>query len=100
MSKIKSKNAAGKPFLTDVKTLRAHARKHLKTGNVTTTYKGDVAKTIEILQSVLATEGRVVSRHIPSAQLRNALYYARAERSLSAGGGRQESGGDELLFRE
>jgi bacterioferritin len=45
-----------KPFLTDVKTLRDRARQHLETGDVTSTYVGDVNKTIEILQSVLATE--------------------------------------------
>ncbi|HEY3639187.1 MAG TPA: ferritin-like domain-containing protein [Rhizomicrobium sp.] len=45
-----------KPFLTDVKTLRERARQHLETGDVTSTYIGDAKKTIEILQSVLATE--------------------------------------------
>ena len=45
-----------KPFLSDVKTLRERARKHLEKGAVTSTYVGDVNKTIEILQSVLATE--------------------------------------------
>ena len=45
-----------KPFLSDVKTLRERARKHLERGAVTSTYVGDVGKTIEILQSVLATE--------------------------------------------
>ena len=44
------------PFLTDVQTLRDRARRHLESGNVTETYKGDVKQTIEILQSVLATE--------------------------------------------
>src|SRR5438045_5590721 len=44
------------PFLTDVKTLRERARQHLDQGAVTSTYKGDARKTIEILQSVLATE--------------------------------------------
>jgi bacterioferritin len=52
-----------KPFLTDVKTLRDRARKHLETGNVTATYKGDVGQTIEILQSVLATELVCVLRY-------------------------------------
>jgi bacterioferritin len=52
-----------KPFLTDVKTLRARARKHLEGGAVTSTYKGDVKKTIEILQSVLATEIVCVLRY-------------------------------------
>lgn len=45
-----------KPFLTDVMTLRDRARKHLETGAIGTNYVGDVKKTIEILQSVLATE--------------------------------------------
>src|ERR1700750_2092637 len=45
-----------KPFLSDVKTLRERARKHLETGAVGTNYGGDVKKTISILQEVLATE--------------------------------------------
>jgi bacterioferritin len=45
-----------KAFISDIKTLRARARKHLEQGAIGTTYGGDVKKTIEILQSVLATE--------------------------------------------
>jgi bacterioferritin len=45
-----------KPFLSDVKTLRERARKNLEKGAVTDTYIGSVKNTIEILQSVLATE--------------------------------------------
>ena len=45
-----------KPFLTDVKTLRERARKNLDDGAIGSNYVGDVNKTIEILQSVLATE--------------------------------------------
>jgi len=52
-----------KPFLTDVLTLRARAREHLESGNVTATYGGDVGKTIEILQAVLATEIVCVLRY-------------------------------------
>lgn len=51
------------PFLTDVKTLRARARENIGSGNVTSTYQGDVKKTIEILQSVLATELVCVLRY-------------------------------------
>src|SRR3954466_10248396 len=51
------------PFLTDVQTLRERARQHLETGAVTNTYRGDVSKTIEILQSVLATEIVCVLRY-------------------------------------
>jgi len=52
-----------KPFLTDVLTLRARARENLRDGAVTLGYKGDVQKTIEILQSVLATEIVCVLRY-------------------------------------
>src|SRR5450755_2411565 len=45
-----------KAFLTDVKTLRARARKHLNDGAIGSNYVGDVKMTIAILQSVLATE--------------------------------------------
>ena len=53
----------GKPFLTDVLTLRERARKNLKDGAVTSTYRGDVQKTIDILQAVLATEIVCVLRY-------------------------------------
>jgi bacterioferritin len=54
---------AATPFLTDVKMLRERARQHLEDGAVTPTYRGDVAKTIGILQSVLATEIVCVLRY-------------------------------------
>jgi bacterioferritin len=56
-------NQASMPFLTDIKTLRDRARQHLDQGVVTSTYQGDVGKTIEILQSVLATEIVCVLRY-------------------------------------
>jgi bacterioferritin len=43
-------------FLSDVSTLRDKARQPLNDGAVTATYRGDVAKTIELLQNVVATE--------------------------------------------
>jgi len=51
------------PFLSDVKTLRERARQHLGRGAVTQTYVGDVGKTIDILQNVLATEIVCVLRY-------------------------------------
>src|ERR1700722_4081007 len=47
---------AKEPFLTDVKQLRAQARKHIDSGAVTKTYEGDIKQAINILQAVLATE--------------------------------------------
>ncbi len=58
-----NKDTSGKPFLSDVQTLRERARKNMSSGVVTTTYGGDVDKTIEILQSVLATEIVCVLRY-------------------------------------
>jgi bacterioferritin len=51
------------PFLTDVKALREQARRHIEKGNVSSTYVGDVARTVDILQSVLATELVCVLRY-------------------------------------
>jgi len=58
-----AKEDSSKPFLTDVKTLRERARRNLDDGAVTSTYRGDPKKTIEILQSVLATELVCVLRY-------------------------------------
>ncbi len=63
MTKDVSKAEQKQPFLTDVKTLRERARKHLETGNVTPSYQGDVTEAIAILQSVLATEIVCVLRY-------------------------------------
>jgi bacterioferritin len=57
------------PFLTDVKSLRARAREHLETGPLGTTYEADVETTIEILQSVLATELVCVLRYTQHATM-------------------------------
>ncbi len=51
------------PFLTDVKTLRARARKDIADGALTPNYKGDPKHTVAILQSVLATEIVCVLRY-------------------------------------
>jgi len=56
-------NGDGKPFLTDVKTLRARAREHLEGGALGTNYIGDAKKTVAILQTVLATEIVCVLRY-------------------------------------
>jgi bacterioferritin len=60
---VDQKTKEPKPFLTDVQTLRERARKNISSGGVTFTYQGDVKKSIEILQSVLATEIVCVLRY-------------------------------------
>ncbi len=58
-----TQTSTSKPFISDVKTLRARAREHIADGAVTSTYRGDAKKTIDILQSVLATEIVCVLRY-------------------------------------
>jgi len=62
---MSKKSAAKKsqPFLSDIKTLRARARKNLGDGAITHTYQGDPKKAIAILQTVLATEIVCVLRY-------------------------------------
>ncbi|HEY1414175.1 MAG TPA: ferritin-like domain-containing protein [Rhodopila sp.] len=62
-STAESRGSSAKPFLSDVKTLRERARQNLSEGIVTKTYGGDAKRTIEILQSVLATEIVCVLRY-------------------------------------
>jgi bacterioferritin len=56
-----------KPFLTDVEHLRARARASIEDGAITPAYHGDVKQTIDILQSVLATEIVCVLRYTMNA---------------------------------
>ena len=54
---------AGKPFLTDIKTLRARARKHIEQGAVTEGYAADRKTVIKVLNESLATEIVCVLRY-------------------------------------
>lgn len=51
------------PFLSDIQELRNRTRKQIEEGAVTPNYGGDAHQTIEILQSVLATEIMCVLRY-------------------------------------
>jgi len=57
----------GQPFLTDVEELRDRARASIQDGAVTSNYQGDVKQTIDILQSVLATEIVCILRYTMNA---------------------------------
>jgi len=54
---------AYKPFLTDIKTLRERARKHIENGAVTEGYTGDRETVIKLLNEALATELVCVLRY-------------------------------------
>ena len=51
------------PFLTDVKTLRERARKHIEQGAITDTYRADRATVVKLLNEALATEIVCVLRY-------------------------------------
>ncbi|HKO98864.1 MAG TPA: ferritin-like domain-containing protein [Pyrinomonadaceae bacterium] len=52
-----------KPFLTDIKTLRERARKHIEQGAVTEGYTADRETAVKILNEALATEIVCVLRY-------------------------------------
>jgi bacterioferritin len=54
---------ADKPFLTDIKTLRERARKHIEQGAITEGYKVDLGTAIKVLNEALATELVCVLRY-------------------------------------
>ena len=54
---------ADKPFLTDIKTLRERARKHIENGAVTEGYKADRETVIKVMNEALATEIVCVLRY-------------------------------------
>ena len=61
------------PFLTDVKQLRIQARQNIEKGALTPAYQGDVKQTIDILQSVLATEIVCTLRYTMNAVVASGL---------------------------
>jgi len=52
-----------KPFLTDIKTLRERARKHIENGAVTEGYRADRETVVKLLNEALATEIVCVLRY-------------------------------------
>jgi bacterioferritin len=52
-----------KPFLTDIKTLRERARRHIEKGAVTEGYKADRDTVVKLLNEALATEIVCVLRY-------------------------------------
>jgi bacterioferritin len=59
----KKRQAPSGPFLTDVKTLRANARKQIDKGPVTAAYGADLDRVLDVLNTALATELVCVLRY-------------------------------------
>ena len=55
--------ARKQPFLTDVKTLRARARRHIEQGAITDSYRADRETVVKLLNEALATEIICVLRY-------------------------------------
>jgi bacterioferritin len=68
-SKVKN----DRPFLTDIKQLRLQARENIEKGALTKAYQGDVKQTVDILQTVLATEIVCVLRYTMNAVVASGL---------------------------
>jgi bacterioferritin len=56
-------DAPNQPFLTDVQTLRARARKHIEQGAITDSYGADRETVLRLLNEALATELVCVLRY-------------------------------------
>ncbi|MGH8962195.1 MAG: ferritin-like domain-containing protein [Jatrophihabitantaceae bacterium] len=56
-------SASSQPFLTDVKKLRANARKEIEKGPVTAAYGADLDRVLTVLNDALATEIVCVLRY-------------------------------------
>lgn len=61
------------PFLSDITELRRRTRQQIEEGAVTPNYGGDVQKTIDILQNVVATEIVCVLRYTMHAIAANGI---------------------------
>lgn len=57
------KAVADKPFLSDIKTLRERARRHIEQGAITEGYRADRETVIKVLNEALATEIVCVLRY-------------------------------------
>jgi bacterioferritin len=58
-----AQTVSDKPFLTDIKTLRERARKHIEQGAITEGYKADRDTVVKLLNEALATEIVCVLRY-------------------------------------
>lgn len=56
-------HASSEPFLTDVRALRANARKQIDHGPITAAYSADLDRLLELLNTCLATEIVCVLRY-------------------------------------
>ena len=94
MSAVPQDPRSSKPQLTDVKTLREQARRHIEEGAVTENYGANREKVIELLNEALATELVCVLRY------RHDYYMARGIHSQAVAAEFLEHSNEELAHAD
>jgi bacterioferritin len=94
MSAMPQPPQQNKPNLTDVKTLREQARRHIEEGAVTENYAANREKVLELLNEALATELVCVLRY------RHDYFMARGLESKSAAAEFMEHATEELAHAD
>ena len=89
---------ADKPFLTDIKTLRERARKHIEQGAVTQSYHGDRETILRLLNEALATELVCVLRY-KRHYMATGLHAEGAAAEFLQHAGEEQGHADELAAR-
>ena len=90
---------ADKPFLTDIKTLRERARKHIEQGAVTQSYHGDRETILRLLNEALATELVCVLRYKRHYYMATGLHAEGAAAEFLQHAGEEQGHADELAAR-
>jgi bacterioferritin len=88
-----------RPFLTDVQTLRARAREHIKNGAVTPDYQGDRETVLKILNEALATEIVCVLRYKRHAAMARGIHAPAAKAEFEEHAKEEQDHADRLAER-
>lgn len=90
---------ADKPFLTDIKTLRERARKHIEQGAVTPGYHGDRETILRLLNEALATELVCVLRYRRHHYMAAGIHAEGAAAEFLQHAGEEQGHADEIAAR-
>ncbi len=90
---------ADKPFLTDIKTLRERARKHIEQGAVTDSYHGDRETILRLLNEALATELVCVLRYKRHYYMATGPHAESAAAEFLQHAGEEQGHADEIAAR-
>jgi bacterioferritin len=86
-------------FLTDVKTLRERARKHIENGAVIENYKADREQVVKILNEALATEIVCVLRYKRHYYMATGIHAEAVKSEFLAHAGEEQGHADQIAER-